>query len=69
MLALPASFPTLLPKLAWITLAAQPGTVSIVKFREKLEQSLEPAVVAEAQVRAKELTAKVEANKRARAAQ
>ena len=54
--------------LAWIIVAAQPGTVSIVKFREKLEQTLAPAVTAAAQVRSKELIDLISVNKKAKAA-
>ncbi len=54
--------------LAWIIVAAQPGTMSIVKFREKLEQTLAPAVAAAAQLRSKALLDLIAANKKAKAA-
>lgn len=54
--------------LAWIIVAAQPGTASIVKFREKLEQTLAPDVAAAAQPRSKELLEMITANKKAKAA-
>ena len=54
--------------LAWIIVAAQPGTASIVKFREKLEQTFDPAVTAAAHQRSKELIELIAANKKAKAA-
>jgi len=53
--------------LAWIMIAAQPGNVTLVKFREKLELQLGPKTVLAAQQRSKELTAEIEARKRAKA--
>jgi len=54
--------------LAWIMVACRKGSVTLVKFREKVEARVGPSVTAAAQQRSKELVALIEANKRAKAA-
>jgi len=54
--------------LAWIYVASRKGNVTLVKFREKVEVRVGPAVTAAAQQRSKELMALIEANKKAKTA-